>query len=443
LTLAAAFLLFLTLAPSLSAQTARAATPAALVFPRLVPDEKAALFSHSGDYTWEELRDIALWASWTNDPAPRRSIDYASLINQAVTRLTTELAALDPEQRDDPRIRAEYVLTFLHKNYLTRYNSPQTRLDTILISKRYNCVSSAVFYVILAKAVGLDVAAVVTKDHAFATVRISSPGGNVELIDVETTNRYGFDPGNRKEFHNAFGDVTGFAYVSPKNYRDRAEINTLELVSLILSNRVTELEQTRRFGDAVPLAIDRAALLSRRDPVPNATLFASPATDVRNRIFNYGADLLNGRKEADCLRWADTAAPLFPDDDRWTTFTDSAVNNMVSKALQSQKPDEAAAILEKEGHRLSPSMKTRLTSVIAQADQVALHNAFATQYNRRNFEAALQILTAALTKYPDSKQLTTDMEIVQRALQQSCSVYKITTRIGLSLQGPGLGKWLR
>jgi hypothetical protein len=235
---------------------------------------------------------------------------------------------------------------------------------------------------------------------------------------VETTNRYGFDPGNRKEFHNAFGEVTGFAYVSPTNYRNRAAINTLELVSLILSNRVTELERTLRFGDAVPLAIDRAALLSQREPVPNATLFDSPGTDVRDRIFNYGADLLNGRKEADCLRWADAAAPLFPDADRWTTFTDSAVNNMVSRELQRRKPDAAAAILEKEGHRLSPSTLERLASVIVQADQVAIHNLFATQYNQRNFKAALETITAALTKYPDSKQLITDREALQKALKK-------------------------
>jgi hypothetical protein len=63
-------------------------------------------------------------------------------------------------------------------------------------------------------------------------------------------------------------------------------------------------------------------------------------------------------------------------------------------------------------------MTERLTAAIAQADQVALHNAFATLYNKKNFEAALQTLTAALTKYPDSKQLTADMEIVKKALQQ-------------------------
>ncbi|MDR1900400.1 MAG: hypothetical protein LBQ55_10360 [Treponema sp.] len=308
----------------LTALPAAAQAPAA--FPGLEPDPRAEAFARrerNGGYGWEDLAEISLWASGAEGPGP-----LLERIRAAAAELAAETAALDlPAPRSGAGARAlgEYVLSFMHRKFLKSYSLPQTRVDTMLANGRYNCVSSAVLYLILARSAGLELRGVMTKDHAFAAV---NAGG--EWVDVETTNPYGFDPGNRKDFHDRFGRVTGFAYVPAKNYRDRAFISPLELVSLILSNRVAALEKAGRFAEAVPLAIDRAALLGGGGTA-SSEFFEDPHRDMMNRVFNYGAFLGRAGREEDALRWAAYAGAKYPDEERWQEFIAAAVNNRLVK----------------------------------------------------------------------------------------------------------------
>jgi transglutaminase-like putative cysteine protease len=234
--------LFFLLGIEISAQT----------FPRLETDPKALEYARraerNGGYSWTDLAEISLWASGVVQAGKSSALEQ---IRAAAAELKSS-----PELPAPGRERAEYILTFMHKKFLKSYSLYQTRVDTLLSGGKYNCVSSAALYMILARSAGLDVSGVMTRDHAFAEVHV-----NGEDIDVETTNPYGFDPGSRREFHDQFGKLTGFAYVPARNYRDRAAISPIELVSLILSNRIAELESRNRFAEAVPLAIDRVALL--------------------------------------------------------------------------------------------------------------------------------------------------------------------------------------
>src|SRR5208337_2256614 len=116
----------------------------------------------------------------------------------------------------DQSALAERALTFLHRNLFTSYSVLQTRVDTVLETGVFNCVSSAVLYMILARSVGLSVGGIRTTDHAFCTVLV-----NGEPVDVETTNPYGYNPGTRKEFSDSFGKLTGFRYVPPSSSTDR------------------------------------------------------------------------------------------------------------------------------------------------------------------------------------------------------------------------------
>ncbi|HTP57827.1 MAG TPA: hypothetical protein VMM82_02850, partial [Spirochaetia bacterium] len=77
----------------------------------------------------------------------------------------------------------ERALVFLHRNLFTGYSFLQTRVDVALDTGVYNCVSSAVLYLIVARSVGLSVSGVRTSDHAFCSVLV-----NGQQIDVETTN---------------------------------------------------------------------------------------------------------------------------------------------------------------------------------------------------------------------------------------------------------------
>lgn len=151
--------------------------------------------------------------------------------------------------------KAESVLTWLHKNVFTSYSEGATTIDLILDTGRFNCVSSAVFYLAALRSQGILASGIKTKDHAFAIVSVEG-----RQIDVETTNPYGFDPGTKKEFSGAFGAATGYAYTPPGNYADRSPINEKQLLALILSNRIASLELAGRYPEALPLGLSFSLL---------------------------------------------------------------------------------------------------------------------------------------------------------------------------------------
>ncbi|MDR0601832.1 MAG: hypothetical protein LBG42_05570 [Treponema sp.] len=328
------------------------------VFPSLEPDRAAVLYAEWGNagYSWEDLAEISLWASST--PAENEA-GSARLME----RIRAGAAELGADLPSGARERGEYVLSFMHAKFLKSYSLLQTRVDTLLENGRYNCVSSAVLYLILAKSAGLDARGVMTKDHAFVQVDVDG-----EPVDVETTSPYGFDPGNRKEFHDGFGRLTGFAYVPAGNYRDRSSITPIELVSLILSNRIADLENRKRFAEAVPLAVKRTALLEGRpDPTSNF-FFEDPRRDLVIRIFNFGASLLGAGKEEDALRWAAIAEPAYPDSERWQEFINAAVNNRLVKFIRQKQAAGARDFLAARASVLSGENYERMDAMVLEAE---------------------------------------------------------------------------
>lgn len=268
--------------------------------------------------SWRTALSLGLWASWTGevDAAPPEASAAESSIRAAASELADSLG-----QTVDPRARGEAVLAFMHRRFLRSYSEYQTRLDTLVATGRYNCVSSAALYAILASAVGLEVSAAATSDHAFCVVSIGA-----DRVDVETTNPYGFDPGSKKEFHDSFGRTTGYAYVPPRNYRDRTPLTTKELLSLILQNRISGFESSGRYAAAVGLAADRWALLGAGG--------GSARDDLVTRVLNYGASLGRAGNESEALSWVSVARGVLGDDARLDTLAGSALNNLVVKALR-------------------------------------------------------------------------------------------------------------
>ena len=340
-------------------------------FPRIEPDSKALDYYRLGKksgYSWQELAEISLWSSGD------ASLSGMEKIKATVNALS---AAVDPAASG--REKAEFILNYIHKNVLKSYSLYQTRLDTMLSNGRFNCVSSAVLYIILCKSAGIDTSGVMTKDHAFAMVHI-----NGQDIDVETTNSFGFDPGNRKEFHDSSGKITGFAYVPPQNYRDRQTINQIELISLILNNRVSELERSNNFAASVPLAIDRAALLLGDSYIltseisPSEFLFIDPRKDLMDRLLNYGASLLKSNKEEECIRWAVFASSMYRDNNRWQELFMAAVNNRISRFIKERKISDARNFLENQKTHITDVNYAQLDALIIDADILNRANNFKT-----------------------------------------------------------------
>jgi len=340
-------------------------------FPRLQPDPKAIEYysiGTDGYYTWQELAEISLWASGDT------SASNMGRIRTAVDQLKSS-----PDLPSNSVEKAEYILSFMHRNILRSYSLYQTRVDTIFTNGRFNCVSSAVLYMIFCEALGLPTWGVMTKDHAFVMI----PIGEMEY-DVETTNRHGFDPGNRKEFHDTNGNVTGFAYVPPQNYRDRQKIGQIELISLILNNRIADNERQNRYAEAVPIAIDRAALLVGNTLAVNESaeswghLFEDPRKAIMDRLFNYGASLLRAGREEDCLRWAEAASVLHPDNERWQEFTLAAVNNYITKLIRANRLTEAKNFLEERRTQIAESEYARIDTAIIDTELLGNANRIRT-----------------------------------------------------------------
>ena len=358
-----AFLLFFTAITAVYSQNT--------AFPRLNPDPKALeyyLLGANGDYSWTALAEVSLWASGDTSTSNLEKI-------RAAADSIKNAADLPGSNKD----RAEYILKFMHKNILKSYSLYQTRIDTMLSTGRYNCVSSAVLYTILCQSLGINTKGVMTKDHAFITI----PMGDAD-IDVETTNAYGFDPGNRKEFHDQFGKLTGFSYVPAKNYRDRQTISRIELVSLILNNRIADHERQNQFADSVPVAIDRAALLEGNaltiDSIKETqeTIFTDPRKDLMDRLFNYGAILLKAGKEEECLRWAAAASPVYPDEKRWQEFIMAATNNHLMRLIKANKHADARKFIDGQKNVLSQANYDKLDILLTDSELFSKANQIRT-----------------------------------------------------------------
>lgn len=68
------------------------------------------------------------------------------------------------------------------------YDSGQSKVSTLLENGKFNCISSAIFYAILARYFDLTVQGVITTQHAF--IQIQAEDG--QFIEVETTSKTGY-----------------------------------------------------------------------------------------------------------------------------------------------------------------------------------------------------------------------------------------------------------
>ena len=272
-----------------------------------------------------------------SEPLPLEELVLASLIASGVSEGNLEtytskvMALVDsaPGRAGSMAQDAEILLEWMHENVLNRYVLNQTKMDVLLDKGTYNCVSSAVLYLILVRSRDMTVHGVLTPDHAFC---------RVDGIDVETTTAYGFDPGTRREAVDSFSGRTGFTYVPPGNYNQRQDIGEKELISLIYQNRLAELQRLRCWEEAVGLAMDRWALAGSM----------SAERDFRVSISNYAADLDRKRMEIEGLVFLNQAALSLGKGHGLGETASALLGNAVTYYLRVGKTDEAQALLNDE-----------------------------------------------------------------------------------------------
>ncbi len=226
---------------------------------------------------------------------------------------------------DDPYKEGETILLFLHDNILKKYVEMETRLDELFNKGVFNCVSSGIIYYALALHNNLDVRAIRTRDHAFCAIIIDG-----KIVDVETTTKYGFDPGNKKEFKNSFGR-TGFVYTPPSNYKDRQEISNKEFLSLILQNRISELQHKGNYTDTIALAVDRNAVLGT----------ASSEQEMINEFKNHSVELSNKGDYKGAVTFLSLSAALYDYNPVLTDTASKLFYNQIVRYLEKNRIDDA------------------------------------------------------------------------------------------------------
>ena len=334
---------------------------------------------------------------------------------------------------------AERTLTFLHKNLFAIYSESQARIDTVLESGVFNCVSSAVLYMVFARSVGLSVGGVRTADHAFCTVLVDG-----EPIDVETTNPFGYNPGQRKEFTDSFGKVTGFRYVSPANYTDRRAIGEKELLGLILYDRVAGYTDGRYFRDAVAPAVSLYTLLANEESRKMASACiavyiqsvadrkdftrAMQFLDAVKASFGGSIDLEPLRQDVyrgwvgnliDSGRFADAESLLSQaavkaalDDHDWMALSVALVQQRAEGDARSSGFLAAAQTVADGMKKLGSQPE------LLQNYEVYVHNAFVQLYNARKIAEARNVVDQGLEAYPDSRILEQDRQFLKQTPRQ-------------------------
>lgn len=230
------------------------------------------------------------------------------------------------------------LLEFLHSNLFQRYSEMQTRIDTLLSDGVYNCVSSAVIYIYFARHFNLPVTGSSTLDHAFCSIII-----NDKIIDIETTSEYGFDPGKKLDFHDSFGNITGFVYVPPSDYNNRFDANDLELLSYILQNKIVLLQRSRKYELSVPLAVDRYFLVNSEQT----------RQDMFLEFNNYISNMNNRNNYDNALSFISQVIKEYRNPSYFQKSIDILLLNYTSDSINSGSIDRVYDILKQYGYLAS------------------------------------------------------------------------------------------
>ena len=270
---------------------------------------------------------------------------------EALQKIVRQIPRNIQEEEDDYR-KGELLLNHIHHEYLTHYQEWQTRIDLLIDNGSFNCVSSAIFYLILGRSLGLSIKGIITSDHAFCI--ISTDTGP---IDVETTNPYGFEPGKQREFENVFGQ-TGFSYVPPGNYKDRIEIDDKELLGLIIQNRISTLEERGQFEPALELAVDRYWFDQN----------LTNKTELIRELNNYLALLNQQGRYREALDYLEQFDKRYQWNEEYRDITYTLVYNGIISNLEKQNHEGAKSLLTLWNSSLESEKARELHSMISKAE---------------------------------------------------------------------------
>lgn len=173
--------------------------------------------------------------------SPRDAATYGA-IQQRIDKFVADVRPTIAAAGDDWH-RGYELHRAMHRNFLKAgrelngYQFTQSRLTAIFDDGRYNCLSSAVLFVVLARAFDMPVRAVVVPTHVF--VEFGAPGG--KIIEIETTSSTGFDWVHDARFYReeatGWSSTRGLRPVTLEEYQRRSIVEPHRLMALAMRNQ--------------------------------------------------------------------------------------------------------------------------------------------------------------------------------------------------------------
>jgi len=337
------------------------------------------MISTTPPYSYTDYATFALLASGLTEDQldePKQKID------QLIDQLTSELELR--QVSENVVSRSDHILQLLHTLIFERYDPAQNRIDGILNQGTFNCVSSAVFYAVACRKFDIRVTGVVMADHSLAQLKLSETA----KFDIETTVSSGFDPSSKTGILDQFGQLTGFAYVGSKNYRQRKEVGDRQMLALIFSNRYDQLTKEGKLKEAT-VALYRAYLLTGNLPFT--------ANTWENAINNYVVALEKEKKSPDTLYALARFAKVFPKIKKISTLQYSIYINWTQTLVQNKNYAQAIVTAE-EGLTYFPENQfLRQNLKVASLDQFYLLS------KAGDFEPAFALIQRMTDQFPAEK----------------------------------------
>ena len=337
------------------------------------------MISTTPPYSYTDYATFALLASGLTEDQldePKQKID------QLIDQLTSELELR--QVSENVVSRSDHILQLLHTLIFERYDPAQNRIDGILNQGTFNCVSSAVFYAVACRKFDIRVTGVVMADHSLAQLKLSETA----KFDIETTVSSGFDPSSKTGILDQFGQLTGFAYVGSKNYRQRKEVGDRQMLALIFSNRYDQLTKEGKLKEATA-ALYRAYLLTGDLPFT--------ANTWENAINNYVVALEKEKRSPDTLYVLARFAKVFPKIKKISTLQYSIYINWTQTLVQNKNYAQAIVTAE-EGLTYFPENQfLRQNLKVASLDQFYLLS------KAGDFEPAFALIQRMTDQFPAEK----------------------------------------
>ncbi|MBQ0051928.1 MAG: hypothetical protein KBT11_07680 [Treponema sp.] len=308
------------------------------------------------------------------------------------------------------RERAEEILTFLYEGVLFKYVEHSTKMNTTLFTGEYNCVTASLLFMSLARAAGIRVKGQETKIHAFCTAYID--GKN---YDVETTNPFGFNPGERKEVART-ENSRKYTYVPKKYYAGRHEVSDRAFATLTGKNLAADMNDTEDYDSAIPLEISRMRFLE----ATNDDEAKTARNDLDVLVGNYAFTLNKKKKSEEAIEYLETVTQKFGKSTELQRIYDNSVYNSCVDLLNSDKESEALDLFEEKKANMSSQMQysvsKMITNQIQKNHETRAHNSVVPLFNSGKYSEAKKILEEALKENPTSNLLRKDLNMVNRAL---------------------------